>query len=1121
MLKDSIMIKSSQMIQKESDNLNYDKCPKHQNLLYKICITCKNDICSECEKQFHRNHYMVTQEEIKPNIEEVTFLQSEIKKYVNDCTDIIDELEKWKKDIDEMISSFENKMKNNFILNSLDFVNNFNLLNISLNSTIKFRKIYSWIIEPNSENKNNKILSFLNEDNFISEQNKYFEFDNNYNYNQHYLAIKLLLKEINKMKANYIKKSEKILEFLFNNYNTKKILSNLNMNQEYYINTNRTYLNTLNNNIIIINPKKRKILKAKNLQQDINKISIDSNFNRSYNNISNEFNKLNRTYTPKNNLGNINALRKLVNGNVNETIYSKKKYNCKRTLTSRSIGLKINDLNSNFYNQIRHHTTQMFKPKKIYNSSSDSEISINSQIINTNDNFHNLKYISGKNKMKKIASNKKGKTYIHKKQKINIPNSKTLIDKNSYIQIENSEDNIHNSQSNIMNSSGKIIKSRSPFKYKNVDDSSTKKNNIINIPISFTNNNNANEIKTSLFNKFMNVDQSNKNETKFYSQRTNQIFLNDIYYSNSNNTINKNNSNINIIKPLKYEFFKINNQREINLGLDLGNIETKIGIIKNYNEIQLMCFSDNKYSIPTMISFNNNEIYIGPQTEELMIDNPSKTIFNILKIFGHDYDEIVNKNNKTHLLWPFKLYKDDYNKPFIKIKTRKEKKEIEQKYYFEDILILFLKNIFNLVFQKITFENINIDLSKNEKSNLKLNLTVAIPNSFNYYQRKILEKIFFTEIFPNNCVYGGYQIELENISIEGRSCLAGLCLKNNPKIKKNNILIINLDTCCFEVSIISLHDNINQVIASESIELLEENYIDNFINLCLSLLKKNNINIPKEFLFSGSLLSKIRKLSLNIIKDLTLNDDSIFIIDNLNNGNGNCVIKVNKVEYEKICFELCKKIITSIKNVLKESNLNENDINDLILIGEELNMSKLNQMIKELFINNANIYDKIPSSKNLDRNDDNKDYFIVSGAALRAYNINNQSDSYIFKNVSQFNIGIESYDGSFDMLIRQNCGLPLHINKIIKVKNNYNDNNIIINMFEGEQNSAKKNRFISQIMFNKKEFNFIKHINESEYLELYIEFEIDCFLNIKFYINDDKTYKNFIKNEISNKGNEN
>ena len=52
------------------------------------------------------------------------------------------------------------------------------------------------------------------------------------------------------------------------------------------------------------------------------------------------------------------------------------------------------------------------------------------------------------------------------------------------------------------------------------------------------------------------------------------------------------------------------------------------------------------------------------------------------------------------------------------------------------------------------------------------------------------------------------------------------------------------------------------------------------------------------------------------------------------------------------------------------------------------------------------------------------------------------------------------------------------------------------------------------------EFNFIKQINVSEYLELYIEFEIDSFLNIKLYINDDKTYKNFIKSKIRNKENE-
>ena len=505
-----------------------------------------------------------------------------------------------------------------------------------------------------------------------------------------------------------------------------------------------------------------------------------------------------------------------------------------------------------------------------------------------------------------------------------------------------------------------------------------------------------------------------------------------------------------------------------------------------------------------MVSFNDNDIIIGSKTEELMINNPSQTIFNIIKIFGHKYDEIISKTNG--LLWPFTIYKDNNNKPYIKIKEKNE----DNIYYFEQILVLFLKKLFDLIFNKISIEN-----NKNNKETLlNLTLIISIPNCFTFYQRKLLEQIFISEIFPkNNCTYGRYQIILDKIGIENRSSIASLCLKNSPKIKNNNILIINLDSCSVDISIISIYDNIKKVIAVDNIELIDENFIDNFIELCLRIIKKNNINIPKEFLYNNSLLSKIRNLSSNIIKNLIIKEEVIFIIDNLKNGNGNCILKVNKIDYDKICFDLCKKIIILIKNIIQKAKLNENEINDIILIGEGINMNKLNQMIKELFINNKNIYDKLSISHNSIINNDNKDFYIVAGAALLAYNLNNQS-FFIFRNICPINIGIESYNGNFDIIVEKDSELPLNSKKNIKIKNNDN-NYVIINIYEGKETMAINNKFISKFSFDKNEFKFIEDINKKDFLELFVEFEIDINLNIKFYINDNNSYNHLFKCEIN------
>ena len=1130
MINEKILKKLSQLQQNEPTNSIYEICKIHQKFLYKICITCKIDICPLCEKE-HINHYMIKQEEIMPDYEEIKKLQLGIKNYMNDTFQLIDTIKNWQKEIDERISTLENEMKNNNILNSVDFINNYNNIKLSLNSISKFRKIYSLIIEP--ENKNNKILSFLNEDNFITKQN------NNYNINlayNDYLSIKYLLKDINNYKFNFAKKSKKIIEYLFKNLNSNENIynSNINKNNEK-ISLSKSYLynqSTKNKNDFgFLDQKNIRILKARNIQNNINRTNIDNKLNKSYDNF-NMIKSKNRTYNQKDN-ETIYSQITSTNGNIKDNIYSKKNYNYKNTINKNGLNYNPNIISNTLSpgavssdyitnNKIiqKYHSFNDIKQRKlIYNSNHPK----NQTNLNEKEKMNNINSVSN---MQNLNNNVLGKTYIHKKFILN--KRKDFNPINNIIQSKYNKNNIIPNDSTIneplslssiniyTNTDSKKNSSKNHSNNNNY--SSGKNNNIIDIPISFSNKNqNSNSIRSSIFDKNIQpfnmedkfnseINSNNYQDNKVYCQKiTKQIF-----YNQKNNFINKS-FDINIIKPLKFEFIKINNDKKIYLGIDLGNIETKVGIIKNPNEIQLMCFSDNNYSIPTMISFDNNKIYIGQKTEEDMVNSPSQTIFNIVKIFGHEYNEIINEKNKSYLLWPFKLYRDNSNKPYIKIKSNEE----EKIYYFEEILILFLKKLFDLIFKKISIENNNNTLKNLENNQISLNLIVSIPNYFSFYQRKLLEKIFLSEIFPeNNSYYGGYQIILNKIGIEGKPSLAGLCLKKNPIIKNKNILIINLDSCSVDTSIISIYDNQCKVIGVDSIKLMNENFTDNFISLCLKILKQNNINIPKEFLYSESLLSKLRRLSSNIINNLAIKEDVIFTIDNLNNGNGNCIIKVNKIDYDKICFELCKKIVISIKTILIKSKLSENNINDIILIGEAIHMNKLNQMLKELFINNKNIYDKLSFYNNMKLNEGNNNYYIVAGSAIRAYSINNELPFYKFKNISPISIGIESFDGNMEFIVEKNSDLPLNNIKNIKVKNNFN-NDIIINIYEGEDKECKNNKFISRFIFDKNEIKLNGDLIKQKYFDILMEFKIDNYLNIQFYINDNKTNENLIKCEIN------
>ena len=559
MINEKILKKLSQLQQKEPTNSIYDICKIHQKFLYKICITCKIDICPQCEKE-HINHYMIKQEEIMPDYEEIKKLQFGIKNYMNDTFQLIDTIKNWQKEIDERISTLENEMKNNNILNSVDFINNYNNIKLSLNSISKFRKIYSLIIEP--ENKNNKILSFLNEDNFITKQN------NNYNINlayNDYLSIKYLLKDINNYKFNFAKKSKKIIEYLFKNLNSNENIynSNINKNNEK-ISLNKSYLynqNTKNKNDFgFLDQKNIRILKARNIQNNINRTNIDNKLNKSYDNF-NMIKSKNRTYNQRDN-ETIYSQITSTNGNIKDNIYSKKNYNYKNTINKNGLNYNPNiisntlspgavssDYNNNDKIIQKYHSFNDIKQRKLIYHSNHQKNQTN---LNEKEKMNNINSVSN---MQNLNNNVLGKTYIHKKFILN--KRKDFNPINNIIQSKYNKNNIIPNDSNIneplslssiniyTNTDSKKNSSKSQSNNNNY--SSGKNNNIIDIPISFSNKNqNSNSIRSSIFDKNIQpfnmedkfnseINSNNYQDNKVYCQKiTKQIF-----YNQKNNFINK------------------------------------------------------------------------------------------------------------------------------------------------------------------------------------------------------------------------------------------------------------------------------------------------------------------------------------------------------------------------------------------------------------------------------------------------------------------------------------------------------------------------------------------------------------------------------------------------------
>ena len=463
-----------------------------------------------------------------------------------------------------------------------------------------------------------------------------------------------------------------------------------------------------------------------------------------------------------------------------------------------------------------------------------------------------------------------------------------------------------------------------------------------------------------------------------------------------------------------------------------------------------------------MISFNeeNKEIKIGQESLNYLLNNSSKNkaVFNIMNFFGKNFDEIVYKKG----LNPYEIISNE-NKPFIRINFNNK----EKMFNFEDLFTIYMKKLFEKFFAKIYLIDKNSNI--NDDKAIKINLTIAIPDNLSYFQRKIIEKIFQSQIFPSNSnkLYNGYKINLKDIKIINASSLIHLSYKsndNNDNIN-NNILGIISNGENISISLSCYYkDGIND-------ELKDIYEIKNVIDL-----KKGENDFINDFI-EQRIKSKEKDSDCDIYNlrntyyELILNTD-----DNKEYQNKEYIQSLNQIYSE---------IISSIKTLLEIEKLELTNITKILIDGQILNTKFFINSLSNLFNDNTEL---------ISYNDNN----IIDGA------LNLSNNPCILKNISPISFGIESLD-NIEFIIKKGDKIPFVNSKFIKIKNVKENKYLEVKIYEGENNEINKNRIISCINIHKK--NFKNEIICDDYIELLIQFELEQCCNLRVFILDPKTTK--------------
>ena len=1105
-------------------------CKEHNRNYYKYCLICKEDICPQCYNNNHFIHDTVEYQDISLNENQINLFIREYNEYINIYSNILMKIKELQNNLNKAILEFEAYMKNNIIDVINKMINNYNITKINYNTMLEYRLIYSLLLENKMEKINNqKMVKIMKSYLSLKNYGKYKYIDENENLSSiSKEAFNILNNSLRD--GNFVQKGNNIIKFLFNNFG---LFSNNITDQNNKINNNHKlgyyYIKKID---------EKRINNSISFQSRIKKI-----LNKSANNIfeSSTSTNLEKLFFVQNNTHHIYEKKKAFNKNKNSEIFLEKEelpiFSHHDPIQSGNIteNLNINLINKNKNRAKKKLENNFFSEKYTDNNYNPLESSGFPKI----DEHHRFFTLREDNPLWKSANN------------FNLSNSKILNDSEEYDESDDLNIDLdYNTEKSRNNSS---IKRPINFKnninnFNNINNINHKSNyiNTYNINKIYSDRNEKSKVykhkkfnSTSLGFKSVNLTYKNQTDKNQDNICFHTIDLNnfDTLSTANNNTISmsdektinsyrekaylstkkifgeetvQNYKNFNNLKIKKLSEFIIDINKDLDIGFELGNSECKIGIINHMsNSVELWIpyenESDNKFGIQTLVSFKdkNDNIVIGNKAEELKINNPSYSIFNFVKFIGKNSNEI----NENRELWSYKIYNNEKaGTPYIKGYYNGNKNKV---YNFEDLLSLYLRKVFELLFSKIKIKN-----EKNNKNNLiNTNIVVTVPNTFNYFQRKVIEKIFQTQLFQkeksNNSksnyyskdiknknkndifIFGKYKIKINNIKIESISNIGYLYLfqkqiENNFKKLNKNIIVLNIEGGSVNMSLISTliknepnENNKYEIKGIVGTAFGEEDFTDNFINSCLSDFTEK---IKMEFINNSCALAKLRKSFENAKKYFYKKNQSEINIHNLYD-NIDLNFTLNIKDYERACSSKFQQISELIKDLLKKSKINEKDIDDMIFIGNTTNVNIIKEKISKIFEGKNNeLFNKLSNNKYFENDKNNKDIineeYIVIGAALQCFNLYSNQLKFKYIEITPISFGIEGLNKKMDFVIVKGSSIPNKVNKIVKIPK-INGEFIGINIYEGENEFVYNNRLISSAKINIK--NFKNEINEKDY----------------------------------------